>query len=390
MVNGHFVSGNRLTLLQNGTAYFPQLICDIDSAQSTIYLETYIFAADEVGRRVADALERASHRGVAVCVLMDGFGSAHFPLAWLNRLREAGVKVQWFRREVYRFRMRRYRLRRLHRKLVVVDGVVAFVGGINVNADTHGDDKQPQPRLDFAVRVEGRIVQEIQAVMMRLWSSVTWAESSLRGDRLVSLIRHRRTSDTLPDLQFLLRDNVRHRREIERAYLRAMSGAQHEVLIANAYFLPGMAFRRALIQAARRGVRVVLLLQGKVEYRLQHYATQALYADLLAAGIEIYEYQVSYLHAKVAVIDERWATVGSSNIDPFSLLLAREANLVVFDPGFARELRGGLMAAIAHHALRIEPVDWSRLGWVARLSSRFSYAVIRMMVGVLGYGKRKI
>jgi cardiolipin synthase len=276
-------------------------------------------------------------------------------------------------------------LRRLHRKLVAVDGAVAFVGGINVNADTRAEDGHTMPRLDFAVRLEGRLAQEIQAVMMRLWNSVTWASSSFRSEQLVALIRHRPPAVRLPDLQLLLRDNVRHRREIERAYLRAMSTAQHEVLIANAYFLPGLAFRRALIQAARRGVRVALLLQGKVEYRLQHYATRALYDDLLDAGVEIYEYQASYLHAKVAVIDERWSTVGSSNIDPFSLLLAREANLLIYDAGFSLELKADLMAAIAHNALRIEPARWRRLGWFARLRSHVSYAVIRMLVGVLGH-----
>lgn len=390
MAKDHLIGGNHLTLLQNGTEYFPCLISEIDSAQRTIYLETYIFAADEVGSRVADALQRASHRGVAVCVLMDGFGSAHFPSDWLNRLRESGVAVQWFRPEVYRFRMRRYRLRRLHRKLVAVDGAVAFVGGINVNADARAEDGHTVPRLDFAVRLEGHLAQEIQAVMMRLWNSVTWASSSFRSEQLVALIRHRTPAVTLPDLQLLLRDNVRHRREIERAYLRAMSTAQHEVLIANAYFLPGLAFRRALIQAARRGVRVALLLQGKVEYRLQHYATRALYDDLLAAGVEIYEYQASYLHAKVAVIDERWSTVGSSNIDPFSLLLAREANLLIFDAGFSLELKADLMAAIAHNALRIEPARWRRLGWFARLRSHVSYAVIRMLVGVLGHPRSRL
>jgi cardiolipin synthase len=131
-------------------------------------------------------------------------------------------------------------------------------------------------------------------------------------------------------------------------------------------------------------------LQGKVEYRLQHYATQALYEHLLAAGIEIYEYQASFLHAKVAVVDGHWATVGSSNIDPFSLLLAREANLVVSDAGFAEELRGKLLDAIAQDAHRIEPLHWSHLGWGARLIARISYAVIRMLVGVIGYGKNSV
>lgn len=388
MADVHLVSGNRLLLLQNGTEYFPQLIRDIGAAHRTIYLETYIFAADKVGRLMVDALQNAASRGVSVRVLMDGFGSAHFPIDWLHELRAAGVEVQWFRREVYRFKMRRYRLRRLHRKLVVIDDAVAFIGGININDGARDDRGVVIPRLDFAVRIEGEIASGIQSVMRRMWLSVTWASASLHGKRIGRIMIPDIQAAPLSNLMVLLRDNFRHRREIEHAYLRAISGAQREVMIANAYFLPGRLFHRTLIQAAERGVRIVLLLQGKVEYRLQHYATQALYDRLLAAGVEIYEYQASYLHAKVAVVDGQWATVGSSNIDPFSLLLAREANLVVSDTGFACELRGKLLAAIAQDAQQIEPQHWRSLGWRVRLVSRISYALLRMVVGVLGFGRR--
>ena len=137
----------------------------------------------------------------------------------------------------------------------------------------------------------------------------------------------------------------------------------------------------------QRGVRVILLLQGKVEYRLQHYATHALYDQLLAAKIEIYEYQASYLHAKVAVVDGEWATVGSSNIDPFSLLLAREANLAIHDPGFAGELRASLLTAIAHDAVRIEESANVSRSWIERLSARISYGLVRWVIGLLGYGR---
>ena len=142
----------------------------------------------------------------------------------------------------------------------------------------------------------------------------------------------------------MIRDNLRYRRDIERAYLAAIRTAKREILIANAYFFPGVRFRRALIAAAQRGVRVTLLLQARVEYLLLHYASRALYGQLLAAGIEIQEYHRSFLHAKVAVVDDHWATVGSSNIDPYSLLMAREANVFVRDPHFADQLRVELAA----------------------------------------------
>ncbi len=386
-VKVHQVDGNRLTLLQNGAAYFPQLCADIAAAQSFIYLETYIFAVDETGHWVSQALQKAARRGVVVRVLMDGFGSAKFPQHWLDEWRVAGVEVQWFRRKISPLTLQRNRLRRLHRKLVVLDGEVAFIGGINIIDDLTGNKDAGAPRFDFAVRVQGSVAGEIHTAMRRMWSAVSWASQHLRGKRIERFILDAERSAAQSNISVLLRDNLRHRRDIERAYLKAIAGAQREVVIANAYFLPGRIFRRALMQSAQRGVRVVLLLQGKREHRLQHYATHALYEQLLAAGIEIYEYRASYLHAKVAVVDGQWATVGSSNIDPFSLLLAREANLVVFDTGFAAELRDNLFAAISRDTVRIELKHWRQSNLFSRVLMRLSYSVVRLLVGLLSRQK---
>ena len=388
MSNRHQVAGNQLALLQNGTAFFPQLCADIDAARHSIYLETYIFAADEIGRMVADALQRAAARGVVVRVLLDGFGSAELPQHWVDELRTAGVEVQWFRREISPFTLRRSRKRRLlrlHRKLAVMDGEVAFVGGINIIDDIPVPRIFSIPRLDYAVRMQGANSGEIHAAMRHLWGMVSWASFRRRGQEIKRFILDRQERVDAREIVFLVRDNLRHRRDIERAYLDAIDGAQREIIIANAYFLPGRAFRHALVQAAQRGIRVVLLLQGKVEYRLQHYATHALYDRLLAAGIEIYEYQASYLHAKVAVVDGQWATVGSSNIDPFSLLLAREANLAVRNAGFAGELRVSLLAALTNDAVRIGKEYGGPRNFPGRLIARLSYGVVRLLIGMLGY-----
>jgi cardiolipin synthase len=185
---------------------------------------------------------------------------------------------------------------------------------------------------------------------------------------------------------FVIRDNLRHRRDIEDAYLSAIETAQEEILIANAYFLPGLRFRHALMEAARRGVRVTVLVQGRVEYLLQHFATRALYAKLLAAGIRIHEYQRSFLHAKVAVIDGRWATVGSSNIDPFSLLLAREANLITVDEAFAIALRSSVEKAIKDGANAVAPDALDHQSWWQRLGGSIAYFLVRMAVGMTHYG----
>lgn len=383
MSSTHEVTGHRLTLLRNGAEYFPRLLAAIHAAQHSIYLETYIFASDEVGGLLKEALKSAAAREVSVHVLLDGFGSANFPAAWLEELRMLGVKVLWFRPELTRYRMFRQRMRRLHRKLVLVDERIAFVGGINIIDDM--SDHLQAPRLDYAVEVQGPVVEQISYYMRRLWQIVSWTSLRRSGSRVGKLARQRSAQK---EVAFLIRNNLRHRRDIEHAYLRAISHAQHEIIIANAYFLPGRRFRRALLNAARRGVKVVLLLQGRVDHLLLHYATQALYEELLQAGIEIHAYTQSFLHAKVAVIDGKWATVGSSNIDPFSLWLAREANLVVQDSAFAGALRQSLMDEMQHGARIVARSDWHKRSLWVRLLLQGSYALVRFLAGMTGYAHK--
>lgn len=379
-----FVPGNRIELLETGAEYFPALHAAIGAAECEIHLETYIFAADATGRAVADALVAAARRGVAVRVLVDGFGAREFPSGVGRDIIAAGGEVEIYRPEVGRLRLRRHRLRRLHRKLVVVDGRIAFVGGINIIDDR--DTPGLGPRFDYAVRVTGPLVARIHASMTRLWRLVGWARLRRRPPELPP-------SPCALDLPagkiaatFVVRDNLRHRRDIEEAYLDAIATAQSEVLIASAYFLPGWRFRHALLDAAKRGCRVTILLQGRVEYALLHYATQALYGHLLNNGVRIHEYRAGFLHAKVAVIDGQWATVGSSNIDPFSLLLAREANVVVQDAGFAARLRASLAHAIVSDGVEIDHVELRRSGWFARAMRWTAYGLVRLMLGITRYG----
>ena len=385
MNSSHPVAGHILTLLRNGEEYFPCLVASIDAAKHSIYVETYIYASDHTGRLVSTALQNAAKRGVITRLLLDGFGSADLPENWINELTAAGVEVLWFRKEAGRFSFRRYHLRRLHRKLAIIDEHTAFVGGINIIDDlSRGMDA---PRLDYAVKVEGGVVRDIHASMRRLWLLVAWTHFHKRGERDKIRLLHQAAAQNR--VLFVTRDSLTHRRDIERAYLDAIASAQREIIIANAYFLPGRRFRRALLDAVQRGVRVVLFLQGKVEYRLQHYATLALYDDLLHAGIEIFAYQASFMHAKVAVVDGEWATVGSSNIDPFSLWLAREANLVVQDVSFATSLRSDLLAEMQHRSQRIAPSVWGKRNIFNWLVMRISYTLTRILTGVLIYHKAR-
>jgi len=379
-----FLPGNRLALLNSGAEYFPALISAIQGARQEVHLESYIFEDDDTGRAVADALGQAAQRGVVVRVLTDGFGSRDFVDTLMPGLLAAGVQAMVYRPDIARFRLRRHRLRRLHRKLVVVDGQIAFVGGINVIDDLNTPHQTP-PRYDYAVRVEGPLLLPIQHAVRHLWEIVVWANFRHRY-RVTRPEKSTLRPGGGQDAAFLVRDSLRHRRDIEEAYLEAIAEAREDILIANAYFLPGRRFRHALNDATRRGVRVTILLQGRVEYRLMYYATQALYAKLLGAGIRIFEYRRSFLHAKVAVIDTLWATVGSSNIDPFSLLLAKEANVVVRDANFAQELRVSLGVAMQDGAVELLANHWQQLPWYARLLRRTCYNLVRIAIGLTGYG----
>ena len=377
--------GNRIRLLRNVEEYFPALEREIDAAASEIFLETYIFEDDDTGQRIAAALMRAARRGVLVHLMIDGFGSHLFPEGPRQQLLESGVQLLVYRPELWTFRIKSTRLRRLHRKLAVVDGRIGFCGGINII--DHGDLRgNAPPRLDYAVSVEGPLVADMYAAARILWIRTAWTQLRRQWRPLAKPVLSVEPRGA-QRAEFLVRDNVRHRHDIEEAYLRAIARARREVVIANAYFLPGRSFLKALCDAARRGVQVTLLLQGRMEYVLVHYASRALYRELLDAGVQIHEYTRNFLHAKVAVVDDSWATVGSSNIDPVSLLLAREANVVVRDRRFVRELRGSLLDAIEAGARPVQRERWARMGLAMRMATGAAYALLRLLTGISSYGR---
>ena len=381
------------------------MIDAIDHSVLEVRLETYIFNAEGSGADVAAALERAASRGVAVYLVMDGAGTPALTPQWQERFRRAGLAWQFFSPMGQLGLLVPSQWRRLHRKLCVVDGLVAFCGGANVLDDffdpNHGALKVA--RLDFTVRVTGPLVQEVHAVVSQFWWRLQ-AVSTARAHDLraswqavhqsVVLAHQNQSAGPLPPMPLngvagaraglVLRDNLRHRARIERAYRKAIGEATTEIIIANAYFLPGRKLRRGLIHAARRGVRVRLLLQGRYEYFMQYHAARPVYGALLAEGVEIHEYGVSFLHAKVAVIDNRWATVGSSNLDPLSLLMAHEANLVVEDADFARQLRAELEAAITQGGIPVDPQTYANRPWRQRLLDRIAFGLMRLALFLTG------
>jgi cardiolipin synthase len=390
-------------LLKGGADFFAALVSAIDVSTDEVRLETYIFSFDASGERVAAALERAALRGVAVYLVMDGVGTSRVPSHWVQRFDTAGVQWHLFSPLGQWGLLIPLGWRRLHRKLCVVDADIAFCGGINVLDDyfdpTYG--QLESPRFDFAIQVRGPLVATAHSAIVQFWGRLritrqlekfqfgdarrTWkdANQSPRPPRSVrcdlGFIGQTNVAASL-----VLRDNVRNRNSIERTYRKAIADARQEIVIANAYFLPGGKLRRALIHAARRGVRVRLLLQGRYEYFMQYHGARPVFGVLLAEGVEIHEYSVGFLHAKVAVVDGRWATVGSSNLDPLSLLLAREANVVIDDASFAHELRSSLISAMEIHGTKLDAQAYAQRPLLQRFLDRLAFGVMRLLLFLAG------
>ncbi|GAB4398318.1 MAG: cardiolipin synthase ClsB [Rhodoferax sp.] len=387
---------NRLRLLQGGDALVQALVAAIDAARVCVHIETYLFDWRGSSESLAQALIRAALRGVQVRVLVDGVGSAPTPQDWAQRLAQAGVQWQRYNPVVGLGWLRPGQWRRLHRKLALVDDTVAFCGGINFIDDhwTESGERIDRPRFDFAVQIHGPLVAKVHAAVNRLWWRVQWGQQLRRRDWDAAWTALRQARDHEPALsvhasevaqaELVLRDNLRNRNLIEHRYHRALARAQREVWIANAYFLPGRRLRQGLIAAARRGVGVHLLLQGRYDNFWQYHATRAMYGALLRAGVQICEYQASFLHAKVAVVDGHWATVGSSNLDPLSLLLAREANVVVQDRAFARQLRRALEHASAHDARPVTLADLARRSLWRRVLDHAALWLMRTILILTG------
>ena len=392
-------AGHHVQLLEGSRGLFPALVAAIDGALSEVLLETYIFDFTGSGADIAYALERAGRRGLVVRLVVDGFGTPEVPPFWAMRFEEARVEgVVYSPTGALGLRWPG-QWRRLHRKLCVIDGTVGFCGGINVLDDFHDPNHGAltSPRFDFSLRVEGPLVQEMRTTMQRQWQRIAavgqlkraqlgHAYELWRAARLPAAARSRHAvpGDSNVRAALLLRDNLRHRAVIERAYLRAIGRARQEIIIANAYFVPGGRMRRALVNAARRGVQVILLLQGRYEYFMQYYAARPVFGVLLAAGVQIHEYAPSFLHAKVAVIDGRWATVGSSNLDPLSLLLAREANVIVEDERFGRRLRDRLLHAMQHEGRAMDPAAYEKRSPLQRVKERLALVIMRILLAIQG------
>ncbi|CAN7230197.1 cardiolipin synthase ClsB [Acidovorax sp. LjRoot129] len=386
--SSRWVPGNHFELLENGEEFFPRVFEAIANAQREVVLETFILFDDKIGQQLHAALLSAAERGVEVHVLVDGFGSPDLPDTFVGRLVEAGVRFRIFDPGSSFMGQRLNLLRRMHRKIVVVDGELGFIGGINYSAD-HVADFGPEAKQDYSVAVRGPIVAQMHqfaraAVLgtarRRLQPAAhNAAPATPRG--AVPGQPQGAASQQLPhagsaDAIFVTRDNGQHTNDIERHYRVALRSARHRVVIANAYFFPGYRFIREMRRAAKRGVDVRLILQGQPDMAIVRTAASMLYDHLLRAGVHIYEYCDRPLHGKVALVDDEWSTVGSSNLDPLSLSLNLEANVIIRDRAFNAHLHNRLAHLMDNSCRQIEATPPGRFDWLRLLRS---YVVFHLM-----------
>mgnify|MGYP000979582455 CR=1 FL=1 len=411
-----FTGRNQVTLLRGGKALFPALSDCIDHARRSVWLALYMVSPLGQSGGVLQALQRAARRGVHVHVVVDGFGSREAPDELWKELEKAGVKLA-----VYRPMHKIWGLldtsqwRRMHVKLCVIDDNHAFVGGINLIDDhydlTHGWSQEP--RLDYAVQVQGPVITPVLHTIKAMWTRAQfgrdWRDdlSHLMQDthrlkrvkhwvqqarlrlnpREQGKMTHAAALHAPMRSAFVLRDNLLQRRTIEQSALQAIHQARQRIDIVTPYFYPRRAIRLALRAAAARGVSVRLLLQGKLDFKIAGLAARVLYGELQQHGVRIFEYQPAFLHAKVLRVDDEWATVGSSNLDPLSMVLNLEANLIIKDRGFVRSLSQSLDEDFAHSREVLRAND-SSSKWFARLRRNFIRQLAKAYLWLAGAAGR--
>jgi cardiolipin synthase A/B len=349
------VDGNRITSLLNGDQIFPAMLAAIRSAKATITFETYIYWSGKIGREFADALAERATAGVRVHVLLDWLGSNRLDAAALEELKSAGVEVERYRP------LRWYSLSRMnsrtHRKILVIDGQVGFIGGVGIADQWTGNAQSPDHWRDSHFRLEGPAVSHLQAAFADNWMKT-------HANVLNSAEYFPELESVGPSRAQVFKSSPREGGDSVRLmFLLSISAARQRILIANSYFVPDARTIEALVAAVRRGVQVEIIVPGRhIDTKITRRASRSQWGPLLAAGISIYEYQPTMYHCKVMVVDDRWVSVGSTNFDNRSFRLNDEANLNVIDGGFANE-QARVFGADKQQSKRMTYDAWQRRPW---------------------------
>jgi cardiolipin synthase len=370
-----YTQHNIVRLVHGGSDYFTTLVELIDQAKITIHLQTYIFDGDETGRLVSAALLRASARQVKIFILLDGYASQHLPPAIIAEWKTAGISFRWF---WPLFKSRNFYLgRRMHHKIVVADASLGMAGGINISDRYNDIDGQPA-WLDRALLVEGQAALKLHIVCRDMWTKAYWKKDKPKKEDLSWL------PGVIPDQECLVRvrrnDWVQGKNQISRSYLEMFRQAHSHVIVLSAYFMPGPILRKQMVQAARRGVNIRIIVGGVSDVKISRLAEQYMYRWLFRNKMQVFEYQGTVLHGKMAAYDGIWMTNGSYNVNRISAYASVELNMDVRNDEFASCVENELGEIIRDHCIQIIPVTYfQHTGWFQRFRQWCAYETIRVL-----------
>jgi cardiolipin synthase len=354
VTTGVYTTQNRVRLIHSGREYFSELNRLIDIAQVSVNIQVYIFNEDKTGTNVANALIRAAERGVKVYLLVDGYASPEMSGELLQKFKASHV---YFSRFEPLFKSRKFYFgRRLHHKVAAIDGYYALVGGINI-ADRYNDVDGMPAWLDYAVSIEGEAAHEISKLCMEVWNG-----SAVPSISQIGQIDKAKYESILPEERCSVRvrtnDWVKRKNLVWKSYTELFNQANEQIIIVCSYFLPGWTFRNKMMKAVKRGVSVKVVVAGPSDVPLAKYAERYLYKWMLKNRIEVYEYQKNVLHAKLAICDDRWMTIGSYNVNNISAYASMELNIDIRNKPFVKNTENEILDIIANDCVRIDAKNY--------------------------------
>jgi cardiolipin synthase len=373
----NYRGGNQINLLQSGESFFAAVEKIIDEAKHFIHFHTYLIDEDETGRRIINALIRASKRGVRTYLLLDAYGTKYLSNEFVDSIENSGILLRFFSPT---FVTNGFQLSlRLHSKVVMADGDVAVIGGLNF-ADRYHGTASKKAWLDFAVIVKGPECVQIHSILKRLWNK----KFISKQERAFEVIHTPEYYEENVKLKVLQNNWYRNKIEILKSYRSALRHAQNRVVILASYFLPGRNERKLLKNASLRGVDITIVLAAESDAPMVDRATHFLYDFILRSKIRIYEYLPSNLHAKVATVDGKWSTVGSYNLNHVSDYASVEINVGILDEPFAQKFEELLRSIIKNDCREVTFEEYNRRQtWYNRLSGWFSYQMIRLAMRIM-------
>ena len=375
-LSNSYTAHNRVKLIRGGQDYFKTLINLIDKAKESIHIQMYIYADDETGQWVTEALLKAVKKNVKVYLMADGYASQSLSNSFIEKMKNEGVQFRFFE-PIFKSK-HFYFGRRLHQKLVVVDQTYALVGGVNI-ANHYNDLPEKPAWLDFALLVEGEVVLHLCLLCWKTWKGFPLKIDNNPCEKKALFLSGFTENNSL--VRMRRNDRVRGKNEISASYIEMLRTAKSDITILCSYFLPGKLIRNQINAAIKRGVKIRIIAAGSSDVMLAKFAERWLYNWMLRVGVELYEYQENILHGKVAVCDDHWMTIGSYNINNISAYASIELNLDVHSDEFTKEVREKIDAIIQGSCIRIIPKDFIKTNSIYKKIGRWlSYHFIRFVL----------